>query len=258
MTARIGVVADVHLGYGETEAVLATLRRCLDDLHETFGADRLVVLGDLILEADAAEADAERVERLRRTFERYPVPTTYVRGNHDVEGLSSGDLTALLGQPPCGEFRVGDAQVLYVSSAAPRLTGSRGEVGRSQRDYLRRALEAGGADLLFVHHPICHLDLSRNAWFAEEPERAVCGDKREVNATLDAAEGDVALAVSGHVHEPHRVSYEGRDSVVLNAFNREYPGADVSGTYAEIEIDDRISIETKVDGETRRSIVVDR
>ena len=253
---RFGVVSDVHLGYGDDETVLSELERVTDRLVDD-GAERLFVLGDLILEASTADRDAERVERLRASLEGRGAPVTYLRGNHDVANLSNGDLTALLEEPAYGVERVGGGRVVYLDSAAPRLGGSRGEVGRDGRDFLRRTLLDEPADVLLVHHPVCHLDLEGNPWFADEPERAVCGDKREVNAVLSETEG-VDLVLSGHVHEPAHVRYEGTDNVIVSAFNRARPGAGLSGAYATVEFGEAIEITERADGAVRRRLTTPR
>lgn len=251
---RIGAIADVHLGFGEPPATLSTLRSAAEHLAER-GAERLFLLGDLILEAASAETDAERVDRVRATVESQGTPVTYLRGNHDVEHLSNGDLTALLESPPYGTATVADARIVHLNSATRRSLC--GEIGRNGLDYLRRVLTDESADLLFVHHPIGHLDLSGNAWFAEEPERAVCGDKREASAILTATEG-VDAVVSGHVHEPHHVRFAGTEHVTLGPFNRERPGAGLTGTYAEIDLGERIEITEWIDREVVRRQTIER
>lgn len=253
---RVGVVSDVHLGFGDDEAVLADLEGVVDRLADGFGADRLLVLGDLLQE-ESPTADAGRIERLRGVLERPGVPVTYVRGNHDVGNLSNGALTALLGDPPCSTLDTGTGRLVYLNSAAPHLGGARGEVGTDGRDYLERTLEAGPAAVCFLHHPLCLPDLSENPWFADYPERAVCGDRRE---TVDVLRGSgVDVVVSGHVHEPHHVESGQLEHVVLGPFNRATPEGGRPATHAELTVEtDGIEFVERASGTVQRRLTVER
>lgn len=73
---------------------------------------------------------------------------------------------------------------------------------------------------------------------------------REVNALLDVHES-VRAVFNGHVHETHHARYRGIDHVTINAVSKETPDVPVTGTYAEVVLDDDLSV-TVVEGDRRR------
>jgi Icc-related predicted phosphoesterase len=234
---RVGIVSDVHLRSAHEEAVRSELDRALDGL-DGFDPDRLVVLGDLIEDEDR-ERDREHVRAVREAFESRAVPVTYLLGNHDVERLSHAELRDLLG---VDRFygRVEGSDLFVLDSSAPERSGAQGAVSEEQLTALDRGLDDVEGAVVFVHHPLGYRDLSGNHWFAEEPERAFCGNKREVNDTL--ARHDVAAVINGHVHETAHVRHRGVDHLSVGAFSKERRNVPVTGTYAELTLDDEVSL----------------
>lgn len=250
---RLGLVSDVHMHSEDREAVERNLRRVAGRFDRT-GVDRALVLGDLV-EDESAAADAEHVRIVRSVLETGGFPVTYLAGNHDVTNLSRAGLRGALDGDLWGRLTVDGHDLLYLDSSAPRLSGARGEIGDEQLAFLDRTLPDLEDALLFVHHPVCYLDLSDNYWFGEYPERALCGNKKEVNDVVEA-HGGVRAAFSGHVHETRHVRYRGVDHVVLNAFNKELPDADVTGTYATVDLDS-LAVDVCVGDRTVESFVLD-
>lgn len=252
---RLGVVADVHLGYGDDEAVRSDLRAAVDRLADR-GVDRLVVVGDLLQESSPA-ADVDRIGTVRTALEAPGLPVTYVRGNHDVVNLSDGALTALLEEHPYGVGRTDGEGILHLNSAAPALGGARGEVGADGRAFLEWTLAREAVSVCFVHHPVCLPDLSENPWFAGYPERAVCGDRKGVADTL--RQGGVDLVVSGHVHESHHLEDGGVEHLVLGPFNRATPAGGRPATHAELLVrEDDIAVTEWAGEEVQRRVTVTR
>jgi hypothetical protein len=56
--------------------------------------------------------------------------------------------------------------------------------------------------------------------------------------------------INGHLHDPAHTRYRGIDHVTINAFSKETPDVPITGTYAELEIDETVRIETRVGSET--------
>ena len=213
---NVGILSDIHLQRAHEEAVLTELDRALDRLDDA-DPDRLVVLGDLIEDEDRA-TDREYVRTVREALESVDTPVTYLLGNHDVERLSHEDLRESLGVE---RFygRIEGTDLFYLDSSAPERSGAQGAVGAEQLEFLDSELADAEGAVVFVHHPLGYRDLSGNHWFAEEPERAFCGNKREVNDVL--ARHDVVAVVNGHVHETAHVRYRGVHHLTVNAFAKE-------------------------------------
>ncbi|MFB6168869.1 MAG: metallophosphoesterase [Haloferacaceae archaeon] len=234
---KLGIVSDVHLRSAHERAVLTELDRVVGRLR-AFDPDRLVVLGDLI-EDETEAADRDHVRAVREALDALSVPVTYLLGNHDVARLSHEDLRDLLGVE---RFygRIGGTDLFYLDSSAPERSGAQGAVSDEQLAVLDRELADAEGAVVFVHHPLGYRDLSGNDWFAEEPERAFCGNKREVNEVL--ARHDVAAVISGHVHETAHVRDRGVEHITVSAFSKERRDVPVTGTYAELTLDDGLSL----------------
>ncbi len=234
---RIGLVTDVHTREGERGPIERELRAVVERL-EAFDPHRTFVLGDLIEDGATAAVDREGVEGVVRTFERASFPTTYLLGNHDVENLSHRALSELFGrQARFGHLSVDGRDVVYLDSSAPRLTGARGELGTEQLEFLRETLPTLEDAILLAHHPIGHYDIRENVWFGEFPERAFLGDRKEL-LELVAESGAVRATFGGHIHETRSTTFRGIDHAVINAFAKEHPDVPVTGTHAEVVVDD--------------------
>lgn len=243
---KVGILSDIHLQRAHDRAIRAKLDHALDRL-DAFAPDHLVVLGDLIEDEDR-ETDREHVRTVRAALDSLGVPVTYLLGNHDVARLSHEDLRDLLGVERF-HGRVEGTDLFYLDSSAPERSGAQGAVSAEQLAFLDRELADVEGAVVFVHHPLGYRDLSGNHWFAEEPERAFCGNKREVNDVL--ARHDVAAVVNGHVHETAHVRYRGVDHLTVNAFAKERRDRPVTGTYAELTLDDEVSLRV-VEGDRMR------
>lgn len=138
---------------------------------------------------------------------------------------------------------------MFLDSSAPWLPGARGEIDDDQFQYLESVADRGQDLVVFVHHPIHYHDVRDNYWFGEYPERAFCGNKKEVYSLL---EGSVRFTFNGHLHEVHHEGYRGADHFTIGSFNREVPDAGVTGTHAVARIEGD-PIEVDVFDETGRT-----
>lgn len=244
----IGLITDIHLNEDVREPALSALRDVVDRFNDEVRPAYVVVLGDVIHDADSEARDESNLRDVVGVLADLDCPVRYLRGNHDVENLERDALTDALGQEPWGDVVVDDLPLVFLDSSAPWLAGARGEVGDEQRRYLERV--AAGADdlVVFVHHPIHYHDVRENYWFGEYPERAFCGNKKEVYSLLDGA---VRCTFNGHLHETHHERYRGADHFTIGSFNREVPDAGVTGTHAvarfdgdgvEVDVSDRTGL----------------
>lgn len=251
--ARIGLLSDVHARSEDEEEVLTELRWVVDRFDGEFGPDHVFVLGDLVEDEDAA-TDREHVRAVREAVESGEFPVTYLLGNHDVENLTRDELRDLLDQEAFhGRVEIAGQEVVYLDSSAPRLRGPRGELGDEQLAFLEEILPDLSDALALVHHPVGFVDLADNDWFAEFPERAFLGDRKDLLRTVEET-GGLRATVNGHIHETHAVRFWDLDHVSMNAFNKEYPGADVTGTYAELTVGETVEVEIREREEVVRTV----
>ncbi|WP_165875264.1 metallophosphoesterase family protein [Natrarchaeobius chitinivorans] len=248
MGARIGVISDIHMRSGHRSEIRRRLESTATHLRE-FDPDLIVVLGDVIEEEDE-RTDAEHVELVDETLE-FDCPVRYLAGNHDPVTLSRERLEALFGNDLWGTRRIGDEKLVFLDTSAPWVEGSRGELTDEQLAFLREEIAAGEPVTIFVHHPIHYYDVSNSYWWATYPERAFCGNKKEVTDALDPEL--VRGTINGHTHENALTNYRGIEHVTLNAFSKETREKPVTGTYAEVVIDDTVAVSVKVADELVRA-----
>ena len=244
MTLRIGVVSDVHMRSAYREELTAELSRVVERF-DRFDPDLVVALGDIV-EDETVDRDRDHIELVRERLAFGP-PLRMLAGNHDVQNLSLGTLRSLFGNPLSGVVRTGGETLVFLNSAWPRLGNARGEIDEEGFDLLER-LDCDEPVTVFLHHPLHYRDLSGTVWWSTRPEEAFCGNKTAVNEVLEGL--SVRCVINGHLHDPARTRYRGIDHVTLNAFSKETPEIPITGTYAEIEIDGSVRIETKVGDET--------
>lgn len=255
---KIGLISDVHMRNADVTGVQSALERITDRFNDGFRPDTTIVLGDLIEDEGTERADLENVRRVTGVLDDLDSPVTYLRGNHDVVNLSRETLDDELNDP-WGHISVDDAAVdlLYLDSSAPRLPDARGELDQEQLTFLDEALDRSDDAVVFVHHPIHYHPIDENYWFAEHPERAFCGNKREVHDVIEAHDA-VSAVFNGHLHEFDHTTYHEVDHFTINAVNKELPDADVTGTYAEVTIGDRVEVRTAEDSGFERTIRIPR
>ena len=244
---RLGLLSDIHLRSVDEDAVVATLRDIVRHFNTAFEPDHVVVLGDLI-EDESPAADRDHLRTVVEELAALSAPVTYLAGNHDVEAVPPDAFREIVGNPGWG--RIDGTPVVYLDSSAPQLSGAPGYVSDEQIEFLDETLRTVDDALLLVHHPIHHRSMADNVWFSEAPERAICVNKRDVNAVIED-HGTVRAVINGHVHETHHARYRGVDHFTVNAVNKETPDSDVTGTYAEVELGASLSVAV-VEGDRRR------
>lgn len=231
---RIGVVSDVHMMSKDEEEVLQELDKVVKNFQE-FDPDIIVVPGDVIQDEDK-ETDRKHLSQVREKLEKVGVPVRFLGGNHDAVNLSREELENEFGNKLWGHQRVGGEDLIFLDTTEPKDV-PQGKVTREQLDFLETKLEELDEAIVFMHHPIHYQDTQGTYWNHNRPERALCMNKTEVNRIF--ADNPVVKAVfNGHIHYNDHSRYLGADHVTLNAFNKEVGGADVTGTYAEVDIEE--------------------
>lgn len=253
---RIGLICDVHMRNQVRESIRRELVSVVDHFERSFDPHHVFVLGDLIQDDETKADDERNLEEVRDVLEDATFPTTYLLGNHDVENLSRADISDVLGVDRFwGHVNVKGQDVVYLDSSAPHFPGARGELGERQRDFLRKTLPTLEDVLVLVHHPIGNVDLRDNYWFGEFPERAFLGDRKELLEIADEV-GTVRSTFCGHVHETRFTRFWDIDHVVVNAFSKELPDVPLTGTYAEVVVDDEIVVDVRASDRVLHSFTI--
>lgn len=252
---RLALFPDIHLRDGHMSEIETELRTAIDNASDK-GLDHAFVLGDLIEDADSVATDEAHIKRVREIFDDASFPVTYLLGNHDVEVLSRDNLSSLLNQDKFhGVIKAADIPIIYLDSSKEETPGARGELGLEQREWLADICLGYDEPLILSHHPFGNFDISGNEWFRNYPERAFLSDRKEALDALEEA-GPARGTISGHIHQSGFTNFRGMPHVSVNAFSKEVPDKPLTGTYAEVEVDDRISVNVKIRNKTLTSYTI--
>lgn len=234
---KLSIISDIHNGTGARETVEQVLDDVVGRFNDEFEPDYTVVLGDLIEDTGSKRIDVELIRQVKAVLDRTESPIWYMAGNHDPVALTTEELQTILGNEMYGTARIGERTLVFLDSSAPRLEDPRGEIDEPQLAWLDETLRTADAAYVFVHHPIHYCDLSDNYWFATTPEQAFCGNKVAINEVMNDHE-TVKAVFNGHIHETRHVTYNGIENFTINAFNKVRPETSVTGTHAEVTIED--------------------
>jgi pantetheine-phosphate adenylyltransferase len=236
-TARLGLLADLHLTPDTADEIATQVRNAIQHF-ESSNVDRIVVLGDLILEADTTADTNARLEQVFDLFEKTDLPVTHLLGNHDVVETDWQDVLDFTGiDPRHGAFPLtDDITGISLDTSAPEYPDARGKLSEAELEYLDQELEAAEYAVVFTHHPLYYHDLSDDGHFDEHPEAAFASDKYLANE-LFAEHGNVIAAVNGHTHLSDHTIYQGVPYFTINAMNEESPGnLEPNGSFAVLEV----------------------
>lgn len=248
----IGLIADLHRVEKHAGDVERMLDRVMGSLEAT---DHVVVMGDLIGKGhtgtyeEDADRDRAQLERVVARIERFDVPATYLLGNHEVTALGPDEVADVFDQDPYGRFDIAGMDAVVLDSSAHFIKGSPGAVTPEQLDFLHDVLPDLDDALLFVHHPVHYHNVEDNPWWDVYPERAFCGNKKEINHVL-GKHGGIRAAFNAHLHEHDHTRYRGLDHVTVEPFSRKTPGDGPTGAHAVVDVGDEIAVEMRTPEET--------
>lgn len=241
---KVGLISDVHLQRTHADEVERELAWVVDHFDDEFRPDVTVVLGDLIEDEGTAQADRRNLRRVTGVLEQLDSSVRYLLGNHDVMSLSRAAVRETLDGAVQGTVEVDGRTLVFLDSSAPRLADARGELDEKGFALLERVLPSDPAPIVFVHHPLGYRDLRDNAWFAETPEQAFCGNKAAVTRLFER-HGRPAAVFNGHLHEADHTTYRGVEHVTVDALGKWRPGEYLGGRYAEVTLDGHATVRIK-------------
>lgn len=211
---KFAVISDIHLLEENREEALRLLDQTVDEI-ERRGPELVIVLGDLIggavttgIEAPEEDEGLEELKEIRDRFDGLEAEKLYVAGNHEQD-VGSERFSNLFSQKNFGIREVGGENFVFLDSSAPELSGSRGQVSRNQLEFLDETLEELDEAFLIIHHPVHFRDLSHSYFWDVYPERAFCGNKKEINNILEKHD-NVKAVFNAHIHDIDLTEYKGR------------------------------------------------
>lgn len=241
---RIGLVADIHVVPGRKEEIYSAFEELMGTLSDT---DHIVLMGDMVASGSTGTYEenpdraVEFMEGIVSRAEEVEAPVTYLLGNHEVTDLSTETVVGIIDQEPFGRFDIAGEDAIVLDTSAPHVHGSRGEVTEEQLDFFEETLPEVEDALLFTHHPIHYHNVEDNVWWDVYPERAFCGNKKEINHLIEH-HGGVRAVFSAHLHEHDHTVFKGLDHVTIEPFSRKTPGSGPTGAHAVVDIDDSMKV----------------
>jgi 3',5'-cyclic-AMP phosphodiesterase len=204
---RIAFITDPHFGpEAKHEGKLRKLTRYADTLtrnfvermNAEFTPDLVVNLGDVI-EDESPTADRENYRRFLAALSGLKAPLLHVAGNHDQVHLERSELAEFWGHTgplhytrDFGPYRV---IVLRTDHGAKDV-----RLEAAQIAWLESTLaEKNQPTLVFLHHPLCEMDVTGNPWFERQPNICRVAERRKVREILERS-AQVLAVFNGHVH----------------------------------------------------------
>lgn len=240
---KIAVLPDIHMRNEYREKLEKELDSVVNELQE-FEPDLIIALGDVIQHEKTAEEDVENIKLVKEKLDRLDCEKIYLAGNHDSDNLENEELEEIFGNELWGSTEIKGETLIFLNTSSPWLSGSRGETTEEQLEFLDEELERVEEATIFVHHPIHYHNVQDTYWWEDYPERAFCGNKKEINQVIQRHE-NVKLVVNGHLHEHDLTNYEGVPHITLNAFSKETREKPFTGTFATITLGDETDISVK-------------
>ena len=202
---KLAILSDIHLLEENREQALNALDQTVEQIQQ-HEPEMVIVLGDMIggavttgMEAPEESEGLEELEEIKRRVERIDAETLYVAGNHEQDVGEDG-FSELFSQPAYGLKNIGGHNFLYLNSSASELSGSRGQISRAQLEFMDRKLEELDEVFLVIHHPVHFRDLSHSYYWDVYPERAFCGNKKEINNIIQKHD-NVRAVFNAHIHD---------------------------------------------------------
>jgi 3',5'-cyclic AMP phosphodiesterase CpdA len=242
--AKIAVLPDIHMRNKYREELKDELSFVVEELKR-FEPDLVIALGDIIQHQKTLEEDKKNLKIVKKKLDELNCEKRYLAGNHDSINLKKEELSEILGNELWGSTQIKGEDLIFLNTSTP-WPGASGEVTQKQLEFLEEELERNEEATIFVHHPIHYHNVQDTYWWTNYPERAFCGNKKEINRII-SKHGNVKLVVNGHLHENDFTNYKEVPHITLNAFSKETREKPITGTYTTIELSDKIEISVKVE-----------
>jgi 3',5'-cyclic AMP phosphodiesterase CpdA len=236
---KTAIISDIHLLEENREEALEALEETVERIDDK-DPELVIVLGDMIggvvTTGKEAPEEAEGEEELREVknrIESIEAETLYLTGNHEQD-LGREKFQKIFEQETYGVKEVGGESFIYLDSSAPELSGSRGQISREQLDFLESKLEELEEAFLVIHHPIHFRDLSNSYYWDVYPERAFCGNKKEINNVIQE-HGNVKAVLNAHIHDTDHTVFKSLDHFTNTPFISESREAGFNHAYAVMD-----------------------
>lgn len=210
---RVAVISDIHIMDENREEAFQRLEETVERIKNQ-DPDLTIVLGDMVggnvttgKKVDEEDEGLEEILRVREMVEEIGSETVYLLGNHEQD-IEKEEFSDKLDQRPYGVKEVGGENFIYLDSSAPELSGSRGQVSMQQLEFLDEKLGEVEEAFLVIHHPIHFRNLDHSYYWDIYPERAFCGNKKEINNVLEKHE-NVKVVFNSHIHDLDLTEFKG-------------------------------------------------
>lgn len=257
-TGKLGILADLHYTTDTASDVVDQIDTALTQF-EAADVDRIVVLGDLIKEADSEPKTKKLLRDAISLFDDIDTPVTHLLGNHDVVHTDWDDFHVQTGDDPrTGTFDITDSITgIYLDTSAPQHADARGALSDYSLEYLDKELADAEYAVVFTHHPIHYHDLHDDGHFVEHPEVAFASNKYRATELIQE-HGNVIAGVNGHTHIADHTTYRDVPFFTINGFTEERPGYEgVNGSFAIMDVSrPEVKVHRHIHGEYDRTDTV--
>lgn len=257
---KLAVISDIHLMEENREQALQSLDETVEQIRRK-NPDLVIVLGDMIggavttgMEAPEEDEGLEELREIRERIEVIDAETLFIAGNHEQD-VGQEEFAEIFSQPAYGVKQVEGHNFVYLDSSAPELSGSRGQVSREQLEFLDETLEELGEALLVIHHPIHFRDISDSHFWDVYPERAFCGNKKEINNVLRDHD-NVRAVFNAHIHDLDLTEFKGLDHFTNPPLISESREEGFNRYFTDVDIEEALDIEVFKQGQKEDSFKI--
>lgn len=246
---RTAIISDIHVLKENREEAFQNLEETVSEIKSE-NPDLVIVLGDMIggqvttgKTAEEEKEGVEELEKVREEIERIDAEKIYLLGNHEQD-IEKEEFEKVFEQENYGHRKVKEENFIYLDSSAPELSGSRGQVSREQLDFLDEKLGELEETFLVIHHPIHFRDLSHSYYWDIYPERAFCGNKKEINNVIEK-HGNVKMVFNAHIHDLDLTEFKALKHFTNPPFISESREEGFNQYYTIADIGESIDLEVK-------------
>ncbi len=241
---EVAIISDIHVTEEVEKEAYRKLEETVSEIKSE-NPDLVIVLGDMIggqvttgKTTDEENEGLEEIKKVRERIEEIDAETIYLLGNHEQD-IDKEKFSQEFEQDTYGVKTVKGQKFIYLDSSAPELSGSRGQISREQLDFLDEKLEELEEAFLVIHHPIHFRDLSHSYYWDVYPERALCGNKKEINNVIEKHE-NVNAVFNSHIHDLDLTEFKGLKHFTNPPFISESREEGFNQYYTVLDIEDGV------------------